>query len=299
VAPCLLLAAVRGATIRGMTGVMPALLERTIDPDVARAVDAAPNRVNEFGFDPWGFSPSFAKIGYSFAKRVLLPYFRPEVHGIENVPTGRVLLVPNHSGQLPFDGIVIALVMILYGKPPRAIRAMVERALPAMPFVSEVLIRGGAVLGDPVNCKNLLEDDQAIVVFPEGARGGGKIFQKRYQLQHFGRGFMRLALQTNTPIVPVGVVGAEESILSVYDAKRLARLLGTPYFPVSPLLPLLGPFAYLPMPTKFHIRFGEPMRFEGPSDDEDSEIDKKVGLVKAAITGLLEEDLRTRKGIFR
>ena len=144
-----------------MPDALPALLERTIDPDVARAVDAAPNRVNEFGFDPWGFSPQFAKLGYSFGKRVLLPYFRPEVHGIENVPEGRVLLVPNHSGQLPWDGVLIALVMILHGKPPRAVRAMVERAFPAMPFVNEVLIRGGAVLGDPVNCKNLLEDEQA------------------------------------------------------------------------------------------------------------------------------------------
>ena len=275
------------------------ILDRTIDPSVADAVDRAPNRVNEFGYDPWGFSPAFAKLGYSFGKRFLLPYFRPSVHGIENVPEGRVLLVPNHSGQLPWDGVMIALVMILFGKPPRAVRAMVERAFPAMPFVNELLIRGGAVLGDPVNCKNLLEEEQAILVFPEGARGGGKVFQKRYQLQQFGRGFMRLALQTKTPIVPVGVVGGEESIVSVYDAKRLARVLGMPYFPVSPWLPFLGPLAYLPMPVKFHIRFGAPLRFDGPFDDEDAEIDKKVERVKEAIDGLLQEDLSARKGIFR
>jgi 1-acyl-sn-glycerol-3-phosphate acyltransferase len=275
------------------------LLAGTIDPDVERAVDAAPNRVNEFGFDPWGFSPAFAKLGYSFGKRVLLPYFRPEVHGIENVPSGRVLLVPNHSGQLPWDGVLIALTMILHGKPPRAVRAMVERAFPAMPFVNELLIRGGAVLGDPVNCRNLLEEEQAILVFPEGARGGGKVYQKRYQLQQFGRGFMRLALQTKTPIVPVGVVGGEESIVSVYDAKRLARVLGMPYFPVSPWLPLLGPFAYLPMPVKFHIRFGAPITFDGRPDAEDIEIDKKVDRVKDAIASLLEDGLASRKGIFR
>lgn len=272
--------------------------QHLVDADVARAVDAAPNRVNEFGFDPWGFSPEFAKLGYSFGKRFFMRYFRPEVSGIENVPEGRVLLVPNHSGQLPFDGIVIALVMLLHGKPPRAVRAMVERAFPSMPFVNEVLIRGGAVLGDPVNCKNLLEDEQAILVFPEGARGGGKIFQKRYQLQKFGRGFMRLALQTKTPIVPVGVVGGEESIISLYDARRLARLLGIPYAPISPFLPVLGPLAYFPMPVKFHIRFGEPLRFDGPSDDEDARIDEKVDVVKAAIAGLIETERANRKGIF-
>ncbi len=274
------------------------LLRETVDDEVARAVEAAPNRVNEFGFDPWGFSPAFAKLGYSFGKRFFMRYFRPEVSGIENVPEGRVLLVPNHSGQLPFDGIVIALVMLLHGKPPRAVRAMVERAFPGMPFVNEVLIRGGAVLGDPVNCKNLLEDEQAILVFPEGARGGGKVFQKRYQLQRFGRGFMRLALQTKTPIVPVGVVGGEESIISVYDVRPLAKLLGLPYAPVSPLLPVLGPLAYLPMPVKFHIRFGAPLVFDGPSDDEDARIDAKVDVVKAAIADLIEAGRANRKGVF-
>jgi 1-acyl-sn-glycerol-3-phosphate acyltransferase len=278
---------------------LSSLLGRAVDPDVARAVDAAPNKVNEFGFDPWGFSPEFAKVGYTFGKSFFLRWFRPEVSGIENVPEGRVLLVPNHSGQLPFDGVVIALVMLLYGKPPRAVRAMVERAFPSMPFVSELLIRGGAVLGDPVNCRNLLEEDQAILVFPEGARGGGKIFQKRYQLQRFGRGFMRLALATNTPIVPVGVVGAEESIISLYDARRLARLLGLPYAPISPLLPVLGPLAYFPMPVKFRIRFGAPLRFDGPSDDEDTLIDEKVDVVKASIAELIETERAARKGVFR
>ncbi len=278
---------------------LSSLLGRAVDPDVARAVDAAPNKVNEFGFDPWGFSPAFAKVGYTVGKSFFLRWFRPEVSGIENVPEGRVLLVPNHSGQLPFDGVVIALVMLLYGKPPRAIRAMVERAFPSMPFVNEVLIRGGAVLGDPVNCRNLLEEDQAILVFPEGARGGGKIFQKRYQLQRFGRGFMRLALATNTPIVPVGVVGAEESIISLYDARRLARLLGLPYAPISPLLPVLGPLAYFPMPVKFRIRFGAALRFDGPSDDEDARIDEKVDVVKASIAELIETERAARKGVFR
>lgn len=282
-----------------MASYLSSLLQRAVDPDVERAVDAAPNRVNEFGFDPWGFSPSFAKVGYTFGKSFFLRWFRPEVAGIENVPEGRVLLVPNHSGQLPFDGIVIALSMLLYGKPPRAVRAMVERAFPSMPFVNEILMRGGAVLGDPVNCKNLLEDEQAILVFPEGARGGGKVFQKRYQLQKFGRGFMRLALATKTPIVPVGLVGGEESIISLYDVRPLAKLLGLPYAPVSPLLPILGPLAYFPMPVKFRIRFGEPLHFEGPSDDEDAVIDAKVDVVKARIDGLLAIERAARKGIFR
>jgi 1-acyl-sn-glycerol-3-phosphate acyltransferase len=281
-----------------MASVLDRLLARTIDPDVEAAVDAAPNRVNEFGYDPWGFSPGFAKLGYSASKRFFLPWFRPTVKGIEHVPEGRVLLVPNHSGQLPFDGVLVALVMILHGKPPRAVRAMVERAFPGMPFANEVLMRGGAVLGDPVNCRNLLLDEQAILVFPEGARGGGKVWSKRYKLQRFGRGFMRLALQTDTPIVPVSILGGEESIISLYDVKPLARLLGMPYAPVSPLLPILGPLAYLPMPVKFHIRFGPPLRFEGPHDDEDAVIDDKVAVVRGTIQEMVDEELELRQGVF-
>src|SRR6185436_6173284 len=112
--------------------------------------------------------------------------------------------------------------------------------------------RGGVVVGDPINCRNLLEDDNAILVFPEGARGSGKPFSQRYRLVDFGRGFIRLALQTGTPIVPIAVVGSEESIPSAVNAKPIAKLIGAPYFPVPYLLPILGPLSYLPLPTRFY-----------------------------------------------
>jgi len=173
-------------------------------------------------------------------------------------------------------------------------RAMAERFFPTVPVVNEAFSRAGVVVGDPVNCRNLLNDDQAILVFPEGARGSGKVFQKRYKLERFGRGFMRLALQTKTPIVPVSVVGSEESIISVYDAKTLAKILGLPYLPISPLLPLLGPLAYLPMPTKFYVDFGEPILFEGRFDDEDGEIDKQVDVVQDKVQSMIDARLKDR-----
>ena len=128
--------------------------------------------------------------------------------------------------------------------------------------------------------------------------GSGKTFQHRYQLADFGRGFMRLALQTGTPIVPVGVVGGEESIISIYNWKGMARLLGMPYVPISPLIPLLGPLAYAPMPVRFHVRFGEPLHFTGPFDDEDSEIDKKVKQVTDQVNALVAQGRAERKGVF-
>lgn len=268
-----------------------------IDHEVAAAIDSLPNHVNAQGFDAWGFSPEQAKFYYSLA-RPAYDYFRPEIHGIKNVPAGRVLIVANHSGQLPLDGLVVAVACLLQARPPRLVRPMAERWASTLPFINEIFARSGVVLGDPINCRNLLEDDQAILVFPEGARGSGKTFWERYRLKAFGRGFMRLALQTNAPIVPVAVVGAEESIISVYDWQGLARLLRAPYVPVSPLLPLLGPLAYFPLPTKFRVYFGEPMHFSGPFDDEDSAIQRKVDEVKGRIQQMIDDGLRVRSSVF-
>lgn len=267
------------------------------DPDVERALSSIPNELNELGFDPWGLCPEEAQTLGAIARRIH-DYFRPEVHGIERLPAGRVLLVANHAGQLPLDGLVIAVACLLRASPPRLVRPMIERWFPRVPYVNEALTRAGAVLGDPINCRNLLESDQAILVFPEGVKGSGKPIQKRYQLQEFGRGFMRLALQTGAPVVPVAVVGSEESIISVHNAKTLARLLGMPYFPVHPLFPLLGPLAYLPLPVRFHLYFGEPMRFEGRFDDEDAVLDAKVAAVRGRIAEMLAEGLRARRGWF-
>ena len=264
-------------------------------PEIARAIDAIPTGVT--GYDQWGFSPEQAKTYYSLAYWVSR-YFRPVIQGIENVPAGRVLIVPNHSGQLPFDGLVIAVACLLEAKPPRLVRAMAERWFPTLPFVNVAFSRAGVVTGDPLTCKSLLEAENAILVFPEGARGSGKPWSHRYRLVDFGRGFMRLALQTGAPIVPVSVVGAEESIISLTDIKPLARLLHTPYFPISPLLPLLGPLAYMPLPTRFYVHFGEQMRFEGPFDDEDEAIDAKVQVVKDRVQAMIDEGLAKRPGVF-
>ncbi len=268
-----------------------------VDPDVRRAFDSLPNELNEHGYDPWGFNPSLARHAYSFGK-LIYRYFRPVVQGTENIPSGRVLLVPNHSGQLPYDGLVLGVSCLLDGKPPRVVRAMVERWVPRIPFINELFARSGAVLGAPINCRNLLEADNAILVFPEGARGCGKTFSDRYKLVSFGRGFMRLALQTNTPVVPIAVVGAEESIPSMSRGKPLAELLGAPYVPIPYLLPILGPLAYLPMPTRFHITFGEPMVFEGAFDDDDEVIQKKVDQVRARVQAMVNEGLASRETIF-
>lgn len=263
-----------------------------LDEALARLSERLPSH------DPWGFSPEEAR-PYQLFNLAAYRYFRPSVTGIENLPEGRVLIVPNHSGQLPYDGLVVSMACLLEADPPRILRAMVERWVPTLPFLNVGMARGGAVLGDPVNCRNLLRADQAILVFPEGARGSGKTFWKRYQLQRFGRGFMRMALETNTPIVPVSVVGAEEAIISLANLKGVAKALGMPYFPVTPLTPVLGPLGMLPLPTRFHLDFGEPMHFEGRHDDEDERVDAKAEVVRAEIQRMVQARLAKRDGLFR
>ena len=276
---------------------MLSMFEPFVAPEIEEAFSSLDLETNDSGYDDWGFHPDMAKYYFSIA-HVISKYFRPQLYEIENIPAGRVLIVANHSGQLPFDGLVTAVSILLHSRPHRLVRSMAERWFPTLPFFNVAFSRSGVVLGDPVNCRNLLEADNAILVFPEGTRGLGKPFMDRYRLREFGRGFMRLALQTNTPIVPVGIVGAEESIISVGNLGPLAKLFGAPYFPLPALLPVLGPAAYLPMPTQFHIHFGEPMFFDGPFDDEDSVIENKVGAVEESIRELLRKGQHHRKSWF-
>ncbi|MCK5798035.1 MAG: acyltransferase family protein [Deltaproteobacteria bacterium] len=271
------------------------LLRAVVVPEVEAAIEKVAAEIGDY--DPWGLAPQQAKIYFSLAYRIAR-YFRPVIHGIENLPKGRCLLVPNHSGQLPFDALVVAVACLVDASPPRLVRAMAERWFPTLPFVNIAFSRAGVTVGDPINGRNLLEAENALLVFPEGTRGSGKTWDHRYRLVPFGRGFMRLALQTGSPIIPVGVVGAEESIISLHNAQGIADLLRMPYFPIPALLPLLGPLAYLPLPTQFHVYFGEPLTFEGPFDDEDEAIEAKVTVVMEHVQGLLDRGLEERTGIF-
>jgi murein DD-endopeptidase MepM/ murein hydrolase activator NlpD len=153
---------------------------------------------------------------------------------------------------------------------------MVEKWMPTLPFVSVFFARLGQVVGTPENCRKLLSSGEAILVLPEGVRGLNKLWRERYQLADFGLGFMRLALETDTPIVPLAVVGAEEQAPALLNLKPVARLL---HMPAMPITPTLLPF---PLPTRYHLRFGEPLHFTvgedgavealiaAPFDDADS-----------------------------
>jgi 1-acyl-sn-glycerol-3-phosphate acyltransferase len=260
--------------------------------DLDDRVKAITRTSNDFGIDPFGFDLDYALAAVAPFVWLYKNYFRVETHGLEKVPKGRVLLVANHSGQLPLDGAMIGVAMLTEARPARAIRSMVEKWVPSLPYVSTFMARVGQIVGTPENCRRLLRAEEAILVFPEGMKGITKLWPQRYQLQDFGLGFMRLALETHTPIVPVAVVGAEEQAPALLDLKPLARILGFPAFPVTVTgLPV-------PLPTKYRLYFGEPMTFTGPPDDEDAELEKKVSEVKRALQALLDAGLQARRHVF-
>ena len=279
-------------------GAMLPLRARNLQTVIDENLSQIPNELNEYGYDAYGMSPFWMR-------RVLMPfallyryYFRVEVAGIENLPEGRVIVIANHAGQLPFDAAMLGLALLMEAKPPRIARGMGEYWIPQLPWVSVVAARTGTLVGTPQNCIHMLENGECVLAFPEGVRGMNKLFSQRYQLQRFGTGFMRLALETDTPIVPVAIVGSEEQHPSFANLEGVARMFGAPALPITPTFPWLGPLGLLPLPVKYHIYFGEPLRFDGEASDEDANIDAKVDEVKAKIAGLLARGRREREGIF-
>ena len=273
---------------------------RSLADEVDERLSRIPTTLNEYGYDPFGASLTFARRMNAFGAFLYRYYFRVETHGIEKVPDGRVLLIANHAGNtVPIDGAVLAMAMLLEAEPPRLVRAMAEFYLPRIPWWSELIHRAGAVVGTPENCVRLLERDEAIMVFPEGHRGFIKPYSQRYKLQRFGMGFARLALQTKTPIVPVGIVGGEEQNPGLIDSKALARMIGAPAFPVTWFFPWLGVLGYMPLPVKYRLHFGDPIRLEGDANEDDETLARQVGRVKDEIALLVEEGLAQRKGWFR
>ncbi|WP_289008696.1 lysophospholipid acyltransferase family protein [uncultured Thermomonospora sp.] len=223
--------------------------------------------VDEFGFDP------------ELTDAVLIPaarllyehWFRVELRGLENVPPeGGALVVANHSGTLPLDGLMLQVA--LHDHAHRDVRLLGADLVYQLPLLGHLARKAGHTLAHPADAVRLLTKGELVGVFPEGYKGIGKPFRERYRLQRFGRGgFAGIALRTQVPIVPCAIVGAEEIYPKIGDIPALARLLGLPYFPVTPTFPLLGALGAVPLPSKWLIRFGEPVPMDGlgPEDADD------------------------------
>jgi 1-acyl-sn-glycerol-3-phosphate acyltransferase len=245
---------------------------------------------NKLGIDPYGISKKHLVVAFSALAFMYRSYFRVKAVGVENVPPrGRAMLIGNHSGGYAIDGAMVLASMMLELEPPRLAQGMVEKFINIVPLGSSWSNRTGQFTGLPEHAIRLLEDDRLLMVFPEGARGTAKLFKDRYSLVEFGTGFMRLALKTKTPIVPLGFVGGADAVPTIYNETRIAKLFGVPYIPVTPW------GVALPLPAPCQVHYGAPMRFEGNGDEDDQVIKGYVDQVKARVKELIDEARTARR----
>jgi 1-acyl-sn-glycerol-3-phosphate acyltransferase len=250
--------------------------------------------VDDFGRDPRATARWEPVLDFLYSK-----WFRVETDGLDNIPTdGAALLVANHAGTLPYDSAMVVHAVRRDHPERRDVRPLVEDAIFHLPWLGPLINRIGGVRACPENAERLLARGEVVAVFPEGVKGMGKLWRDRYRLQRFGRGgFVKLALRTGAPLIPVAVVGAEEAMPMGAKVTWFAKSVGIPWVPVTPTFPWLGPAGLLPLPSKWMIRIGEPVDIGdyGPDDAEDRLL---VGRLAEQVRGRIQDmvdDLRSRR----
>ena len=238
--------------------------------------------VDEFGMDDVSLARSRTLLDFLMDR-----YWRVEVQGFDAIESGRPnLLVANRSGLLPYDGVMLSHAIERWHPLHRRPRFLVADWLITLPFAQPYLARLGGVRACRENADRLLRTGHSVIAFPEGVKGAAKVFAERYRLKRFGRGgVIRAAVENRVPLVPVGIVGAEEAHPILFKSGLPARALGLPFVPVTPTFPLLGPLGLLPLPTKWIISVGAPI----PLDDLDVD-----SLDDELLLSRLTEELRGR-----
>ncbi|MEV0309171.1 lysophospholipid acyltransferase family protein [Nonomuraea fuscirosea] len=250
--------------------------------------------VDEFGYDP----ELTDKVVLELIRPLYNHWFRVEPVELKNIPDDSgALIVANHSGTLPMDALMLQVA--LHDEAGRALRLLGADLVYQLPFLSHLTRKTGHTLACPEDADRLLRKGELVGVFPEGFKGVGKPFSERYKLQRFGRGgFVASAIRAGVPIVPTAIVGAEEIYPKIGDLKTVARLLGLPYLPITPFFPLLGPLGLVPLPSKWMIEFGEPIRtdeYDPSAADDPMLVFNITDHVREVIQQLLNE-LRLRRG---
>ena len=260
------------------------------------------HRNRSLELDDFGFDETAAKTWeplFDFLYRI---WWRVTMTGVANIPnSGRALLVCNHSGVLPWDGAMVKRGIATEHPARRHARILILDMFTTLPFLQPWLRHLGEVRACPENGERLLNRDELVGVFPEGIKGVGKYYRDRYRLARFGRGgFVRLALRTQSPIVPVSIVGAEEIHPALAKMDFIGRPLGLPYFPVTPTFPALGPLGVIPLPTKWWIDVGSPIDPGYPSEmaDRPMIVNEVTDQVRSTLQQMIDSRLTRRKGIF-
>jgi len=252
--------------------------------------------------DAFGYDPVLARHLEPLVGWLVEKWFRVETRGVEAVPgEGPAILVANHAGAIPFDGLVLSHLVRQRHPRHRDVRWLVENEAHHFPFFGTLMSRLGAVRACPENAKALLDRGAVIAVFPEGNQGLRKTFGERYRLRRFGRGgVVKLALRAGVPIVPVGIVGGEETYPVLWRTELFAAALGVPFLPVTPTFPLLGPVGLLPLPARWRVAFGSPIRLAQSveSGDDPALVSRINERVRGEVQALLGELLGRRRNVF-
>ena len=253
--------------------------------------------------DDFGFDAKFNASVLPFFEFLYTLWWRVEVTGIENVPgEGPGVIVANHSGVLPWDGVMVNLAIRHEHTAARQCRMLALDMFALLPFVAPLLTRTGAVRANPENGERLLRRGELVGVFPEGVKGVGKPYRDRYRLARFGRGgFARLALRTGAPIVPCAIVGAEEVHPKIGSMDWVGRPFGLPYFPITPTFPALGPLGVVPLPSKWSIDFAKPVEVAkyGPSAADDPILVARLSeQVRGTVQRMIDARLARRKSVW-
>jgi 1-acyl-sn-glycerol-3-phosphate acyltransferase len=274
------------------------------EPQLARFLSFLRRRLSgDYAVDEYGFDQEVTERFLIAALRPIAEkWFRIEVRGIENIPSdGGALVVSNHSGTVPIDGLMT--MVTVHDHTGRFLRPLGADLVFRMPIVSALARKGGATLACSEDAERMLRGGELVGVWPEGFKGIGKPYADRYKLQRFGRGgFVAAALRTGVPIVPLSVVGAEEIYPLVGNVPALARLLGVPYIPITPLFPLLGPLGLVPLPSKWLLEFGEPIRtdeLDSGAADDPMLVFNVTDQVRETIQSTLYSLLMQRQSVFR
>ncbi|MFV9503075.1 MAG: lysophospholipid acyltransferase family protein [Oscillochloridaceae bacterium umkhey_bin13] len=273
---------------------------------VDEQINFVKRRLNgEYSTDPYGMDREMIEVARPFVNFMYYTWWRVQAYGVENVPAeGRALLVSNHSGVLPWDGAMIAAAIAEDhpDKIDRVMRSLHLNWFSSLPFVAPALAALGQVPGLPENAINLLENEELVCVFPEGLKGVGKLYKDRYKLARFGRGgFVQAAIRAHAPIIPVAVVGAEEIYPMLANAEPVAKILGMPYFPITPFFPWLGPLGVIPLPTRWSVTFCEPLRTDMYDPSEADDPLTVLGLsemVRNTIQETIDARLNQRSSVF-
>lgn len=239
--------------------------------------------------DPWGFNLELCEKTLRLFLPLYRNYFKVRVFGAENVKDHPYIVVSNHTGQLPIDGILIGIAFAMDVQPPRVLRAMIERFMAQLPFLGDLTAQTGSILGDRSNCQYLIDNGESILIFPEGVRGVSKNTPDYYKLKPFSQGFYRIALQKKTPILPVCVIGAEEMFPFVIHARKLGAMLKLPTLPISANL--------LPLPSPIDIYIGKEIMVPDhlEPESEDKEIKENVFHIENTIKRMIIKGLKNRR----